>query len=109
MGRVRVGVSPNERRGEIRSSAVVSTAVGVEALEGEIFLHPGRIFQCVWFQEGHNVILDRDVLAASYGQVLESIDPWRKHAANKGYAGDGGVAEIQARQPGPVWRYYLLQ
>jgi hypothetical protein len=44
VGGVGVGVSSDERGGEVRAATVVATAVGVEALEGEIFLHPWGVF-----------------------------------------------------------------
>jgi len=107
--RVGVGVSPDERGGQVRSSAVVAAAVGVEALEREVLLYPGGILEGVGLEKGHNVVLDGDVLAAAYGQMLEGVYARRKHAPDQGDARDGRVAEVQARQARAVGGYDLLQ
>lgn len=93
---VRVGVAANERGGEVGASAVVATAVGVEALEGELRAQPGGVLQRVWLEKGHNVVLDGDVLAAADGQVLQGVDVRGQDAADEGDAADGRVAEVEA-------------
>jgi hypothetical protein len=107
--RVRVGVSPDERRGEVRASAVVAAAVRVEAPEGQVLLYPRRVGECVGLEERDHVVFDRDVLAAAHRQVLECVDLRRKHVPDQRDARDGRVAEVQARQAGPVGRDNLLQ
>jgi hypothetical protein len=109
VGGVGIRVSANEGRGEVGSPAVVSTAVRVEALESKVFLHPGCILERVWLQKGDNVVLDRDVLAASHGQMLESVDPWCQHTSDQRDARHSGIAEVQTGQPRAVRRYDLLQ
>lgn len=109
VGGVGVGVSSYEGGGEVGPSSVVSAAVGVEALEGQVLLHPWRVFECVGLEERDDVVLNRHVLAAPYRQMLQRVDARAKHAAHERDARHGGVAEVEAGQAAAVGRYNLLQ
>lgn len=98
VGGVGIGVSPNEGGREVGPPAVVSTAVGVEALESEVLLYPRCVLQCVGFEEGHDVVLDGDVLAAAYRQMLEGVLARANYVADKRDASHGRVAEVQTGQ-----------
>ena len=87
----------------------MAAAVGVEALQGKLAAHPRGVFQCVGLQEGHDVVLDRDILAAADGQVLQGVHVRGQHAPHEGYAADGGVAQVQAGDAGPVGGDDLLE
>lgn len=87
-----IGIATDKRGREVGSSTVMATSVGVEALEREVLLHPGRIFEGVGLEKGNNVVFDGYVFAASDGQMLEDIYARREDGANERYAGDGGVA-----------------
>jgi hypothetical protein len=87
----------------------MAAAVCVQALERKILLHPWRVFERVGLQKGHNVVFDRNVLAATDGQVLERVYTRRKHASDQRDARDSRVAEVQARQAGAVGRDDLLE
>jgi hypothetical protein len=109
VGRVRVGVSADERRGEVGAAAVVAAAVRVEAAQGEVLLDPGRVGEGVGLEEGHHVVLDGHILAAAHAEVLQRVDLRRQHAADERDARDGRVAQVQARQSGAVGGDNLLQ
>jgi hypothetical protein len=109
VGRVRVGVSADERGGEVGAAAVVAAAVRVEAAQGEVLLDPGRVGEGVGLEEGHHVVLDGHILAAAHAEVLQRVDLRRQHAADERDARDGRVAQVQARQAGAVGGDNLLQ
>jgi hypothetical protein len=91
---VGVGVSADERGGEVGAAAVVSAAVGIEAFESEILLGPRGVLESVWLQKGDNVVFDRDVLAAADRQMLEGVDARAKDAPDEGYSCDCCIAEV---------------
>jgi hypothetical protein len=109
VGGVGIGISPDERGGEIGPSAVVSAAVGIQALQSKVLLHPRCVLEGVGFQEWHDVVLDGDVLAASHRQMLEGIDARGQDAPNQRNSSHGRVTEVQASQSCAVGRYDLLQ
>lgn len=55
------------------------------------------------------MVLDGDILAASYGQMLEGVDPRGKDAPDQRNSCHGRVAEVQAGQSCAIRRYDLLQ
>ena len=109
VGGIGVGVAADERRGEVRPAAVVAAAVRVEAFEGEVVLDPGGVLEGVGLEEGDNVVLDGDVLAAAYRQMAERVDSRAQDAADQGDARDGRVAQVEAGQAGAVGGYDLLE
>lgn len=109
VGWVGVGVAADEGGGKIGSAAVVTAAVGVKALQGELVAHPGRIFQGIWLEKWDDVVFYRDVLAAADREVAQSVDVRGEHAPDEGNAVDGGVAEVEVGYAGAVGGDDLLE
>lgn len=88
---------------------MVTAAVRVEALEREVLGLPWGVLHCVGLEERHNVILDRDILAAPHRQMAQAVDARTQDAANQGNTGDGGVAQVQVGQAGAIGAYDALE
>lgn len=54
------------------------------------------------------MVFDRDILTASYGEMLEGLDAWAEDTSDECNTCDCGVAKVETGQASAVGTYYLL-